>query len=393
MERTEGRLADGRQILWYDADGTDRTAVPDERDLPTTVTGSQLRLDPLTGEWIAVASHRQSRTYMPPADQCPLCPSRDHLSEVPSSEYQVVAFENRFPSYELSAELDLGLDTASSAPSPHEVLRSSLAPILRGDPDSLPRPLDQQSGRLQQMRAGRGRCEVVCFTSDHNSSFAQLAPAQARLVVDTWADRTTDLNAMDGVEHVFPFENRGKEIGVTLQHPHGQIYAYPFVPPRAATELEHAQAYLDEHGQSLFGDIIASESAAGTRVVAENTEWIAFVPFAARWPIEVHFYPKRQVPDIPALDDAARDGFVQIYLDVLQRFDRLYDEPTPYIAAWQQAPASSHRDVAWLHLELYSIRRAEGKVKYLAGSESGQGAFVNDGLPEDVAQRLRDANA
>lgn len=358
MERTTGRLADGRQILWYDADGTGRTAATDQRDLPTTVTGSELRLDPLTGEWIAVASHRQSRTYMPPANECPLCPSRDHQSEVPSSEYQVVAFENRFPSYELTAQV----------------------------------PETRTEG-LEQIRAGRGRCEVVCFTSDHNSSFAELTPEQARLVMDAWADRTADLNAMDGVEHVFPFENRGKEIGVTLQHPHGQIYGYPFVPPRAATELEHAQAHLDAHGSSLFGDLIASESAAGTRVVAENDEWIAFVPFAARWPIEVHFYPKRQVPDLPALDAAGRDGFVPIYLDVLQRFDRLYDEPTPYIAAWQQAPASSYRDVAWLHLELYSIRRAEGKVKFLAGSESGQGAFVNDGLPEDVARRLRDASA
>ena len=355
MERTDGRLADGRQILWYDADGTNRSAAPDKRDLPTTVTGSELRRDPLTGEWIAVASHRQSRTYMPPADECPLCPSRDHLSEIPSTDYQVVAFENRFPSYELNAQ----------------------AP-------------DTTDDGLEQVRAGRGRCEVVCFTSDHNASFAQLTPRQARLVVDAWADRTTDLNAIDSVEHVFPFENRGKEIGVTLQHPHGQIYAYPFVPPRAATELQQAQAYQHKHGRSLFGDIIASESAAGTRVIAENTEWIAFVPFAARWPIEVHFYPKRQVPDIPALDDAARDGFVEVYLDVLQRFDRLYDEPTPYIAAWQQAPARAHRDISWLHLELYSIRRAEGKVKFLAGSESGQGAFVNDGLPEGVARRLRE---
>lgn len=358
MERTDGRLADGRQIIWYDADGTAREATPDKRDLPTTVTGSQLRLDPLTGEWIAVASHRQSRTYMPPADECPLCPSRNHLSEVPSVEYQVVAFENRFPSYQLTAE----------------------AP-------------EESADGLEQVRAGRGRCEVVCFTSDHNAGFADLTPRQARLVVDTWADRTADLNAIEGVRHVFPFENRGKEIGVTLQHPHGQIYAYPFVPPRAATELEHARAYRCEHGRSLFGDIIESESAAGTRIITENEEWIAFVPFAARWPIEVHFYPKRQVADLPALDDRARDGFVSVYLDVLQRFDGLYAEPTPYIAAWQQAPADLHRDIAWLHLELYSIRRGEGKVKYLAGSESGQGAFVNDGLPEAMAQRLRDASS
>ncbi|RNI25437.1 galactose-1-phosphate uridylyltransferase [Flexivirga caeni] len=356
MERTEGRLADGRQIIWYDADGTHRTAVPDRRDLPTTVTGSQLRLDPLTGQWIGIASHRQSRTFMPPAQECPLCPSRDHLSEIPSAEYQVVAFENRFPSYELNAE----------------------APEAKSD-------------GIEQSRAGRGRCEVVCFTSDHSSTFAALSPEHARLVVDTWADRTTALNAIDGIEYVFPFENRGKEIGVTLQHPHGQIYAYPFLPPRATIELERARAYREQHGRSLFGDIIEREATDGTRVIARNDEWIAFVPFAARWPVEVHLYPTRQVPDLPALDDVARDGFVEVYLDVLQRFDLLYDDPTGYIAAWQQAPARRHRDDAWLHLELFSFRRAADKVKYLAGSESGQGAFVNDGSPEDVAQRLQDA--
>lgn len=358
MERTTGRLADGREIVWYDQDGTGRTAATDTRDLPQTATSSQLRRDPLTGEWIAIASHRQSRTYMPPADQCPLDPTITHPTEVPSAEYQVVAFENRFPSFSMHGE--------------------DIPPVSDG---------------LEQLRAGRGRCEVLCFTSDHNASFADLEPDQARLVVDAWADRTTALSAIPQVEHVFPFENRGKEIGVTLQHPHGQIYAYPFVPPRAATELQHAESYLAEHGRSLFGDIIDAEVADGRRIVAQNAEWIAFVPYAARWPIEVHFYPRRQVPDIPALDDAARDGFVQIYLDVLRRFDRLYTEPTPYIAAWQQAPVRAHRDAAWLHLELYSIRRAEGKVKFLAGSESGQGAFVNDGLPEAMADRLRGALA
>jgi len=358
MQRTTGRLADGREIIWYDADGAERAAVTDRRDLPQASSTAQMRLDPLTGEWIAVASHRQSRTYMPPADQCPLCPSNgDRLSEIPSGNYQVVAFENRFPS--LSTYLD---DTSVTH--------------LEG---------------LQQTRPGAGRCEVICFTSDHDTSFAQLSPAQVRLVVDAWADRTRDLSAIDTVEHVFPFENRGVEIGVTLQHPHGQIYAYPFVPPRALAELTRAEAYAAEHGSSLFGDIIQSEIADGSRVLVDSAEWIAFVPFAARWPMEVHLYPKRQVADLPGLDDAQRDDFAGVYLDMLQRFDRVYTPPTPYIAAWQQAPVRSHREQAWLHLELYSIRRAEGKVKYLAGSESGQGAFVNDGMPEQLAARLRDA--
>ncbi len=358
MERTCGRLADGREIVWYDADGTGREAAPDPRDLPPASSTSTMRLDPLTGEWIAVASHRQSRTYMPPADQCPLCPSTgDRLSEVPSHDYQVVAFENRFPS--LSTRLDEHSITVSEG--------------------------------LEQQRPGAGRCEVICFTSDHDASFAKLSPAQARLVVDAWADRTTELSRITTVEHVFPFENRGVEIGVTLQHPHGQIYAYPFVPPRALTELTRAEAYATEHGRNLFGDIMRAEQRDGSRILLDSAEWLVFVPFAARWPIEVHFYPKRQVPDLPGLDDAQRDDFTGVYLDVLQRFDRIYTPPTPYIAAWQQAPARSHREEAWLHLELYSVRRAEGKIKYLAGSESGQGAFVNDGLPEQLVARLRDA--
>lgn len=358
MQRTRGRLADGREIVWYDVEGTSRTAAPDARDLPPASSTSMMRLDPLTGEWIAVASHRQSRTYMPPADECPLCPSRDgRLSEVPSEDYQVVAFENRFPS--LSTRLD-----------EHSIT------IGEG---------------LEQQRPGAGRCEVICFTSDHETSFAQLPTRQARLVVDAWADRTSELSAIETVEYVFPFENRGVEIGVTLQHPHGQIYAYPFVPPRALTELTRAEAYAQEHGRNLFGDIMQAELRDGTRVLVDSREWLAFVPFAARWPMEVHLYPKRQVADLPGLDDAQREDFATVYLDVLQRFDRVYTPPTPYVAAWQQAPARSHRDQAWLHLELYSIRRAEGKIKYLAGSESGQGAFVNDGLPEQLARRLREA--
>lgn len=355
MQRTKGRLADGREIIWYDAGDHHRTPAVDRRDLPEAVTSSQLRRDPLTGEWIAIASHRQTRTYLPPADECPLCPSRTHLSEVPSTEYQVVAFENRFPSFAVKAEA-----------------------------------LDAVTDGMEQSRAGVGRCEVVCFTSDHDSTFAALTPAQARLVVDAWADRTCELSQLEAVEHVFPFENRGREIGVTLQHPHGQIYAYPFVPPRAAQELAAATEHHSRTGRSLFGDIIDSEIASGERVVTQNEHWVAFVPFAARWPIEVHFYPRRQVPDLPALGDAERDSFATIYLDVLRRFDRLYSEPTPYIAAWQQAPVRRDREVAWLHLELYSIRRGEGKVKALAGSESGQGAFVNDGLPEALATRLRE---
>lgn len=356
MERTRGVLADGREIIWYDVDGTGRTPVDDHRPLSPAAPHSEMRQDPLNGDWIAVASHRQSRTYMPPADECPLDPSRDgHQTEVPSADYQVVAFENRFPSFS-----------------------------TRTDPATI------VDDGLVQVRPGLGRCEVVCFTSDHSKSFGQLSLTEARLVVDVWADRTSELSRLECVEYVYPFENRGVEIGVTLQHPHGQIYAYPYVPPTALRELTRAEQYNSRTGRNLFGDIVASEVEDGSRMLVDSQEWVAFLPFAARWPIEVHFYPKRQVPDLPALDDAQRDDFALVYLDILDRLDRLYTEPTPYVAAWQQAPARQHRDQAWLHLELLSVRRAEGKIKYLAGSESGQGGWVNDGLPEALATRLRD---
>ncbi|MCL2553010.1 MAG: galactose-1-phosphate uridylyltransferase [Actinomycetia bacterium] len=343
MKKTTTRLADGRELIYYDsADAVVRDAV-DLRPLEPVSTDSDLRADRLLGDTVAIASHRQGRTYHPPADQCPLCPSRDgRLSEIPAPDYEVAVFENRFPS-------------------------------LTGD---------------------KGRCEVVCFTSDHDASFASLSPAGARLVLDVWTDRTQDLSQLPGVEQVYPFENRGAEIGVTLGHPHGQIYGYPFTTPRTALMLRNAAEYRERTGRNLFDDVVADERADGRRIVLEGEHWTAFVPYAAHWPYEVHLYPKRRVPDLLGLDEDARAEFPGIYLELLRRFDRIFGEgqpPTPYISGWHQAPftAADRRDFA-LHLELFTIRRTSGKLKFLAGSESGMSAFVNDVPPESAAQRLRE---
>jgi galactose-1-phosphate uridylyltransferase (family 1) len=353
--RTNRRLADGRDILYFDAEPTARDAV-DPRDLPPVATHSQLRFDALLGDWVTVASHRQTRTFLPPAHECPLCPSREgHATEVPESDYQVVVFENRFPS----------LATG----------------VVRDVPAAAP------EAPLAELRPGFGRCEVVCFTSDHDRVFADLGAERARLVVDVWAERTAELSALDGVEQVFCFENHGEEIGVTLSHPHGQIYAYPFVTSRVEKVLGSVQRHRTATGGDLFADLVAAE-AAGPRVVSANEYWTAFVPAAARWPYEVQFFPLRKVPDLPALAEAERDAFVQVYLDVLARFARRFDTPMPYIASWNQAPVRN-RDDWWLHLQLFSLRRAPGKLKYLAGSESGMGAFITDTNPEDIAEQLR----
>jgi UDPglucose--hexose-1-phosphate uridylyltransferase len=349
VKKTSTRLADGRELIYYDLrDDTVRDAV-DRRPLERTVTTSEVRRDVLLGDSVAIASHRQGRTYHPPADQCPLCPTTgDRLSEIPDSSYDVAVFENRFPS-------------------------------LAGD---------------------SGRCEVVCFTSDHDASFASLTEEQAALVLDAWTDRTSELSHLPSVEQVFCFENRGEEIGVTLGHPHGQIYAYPFTTPRTALMLRSLATHKEATGGENLFDSVLERELAGERVVLEGEHWAAFVPYAAHWPYEVHLYPKRRVPDLLGLDEAARTEFPKVYLELLRRFDRIFGEgepPTPYISAWHQAPFGTleefegvSRDDFALHLELFTIRRTSGKLKFLAGSESGMSVFINDVPPEFAAQRLRE---
>ena len=359
-QRTAIRLSDGRELIYFDeTPGTDRTRWPDTRHLPPPPPTSQLRYDPLVDEWVAVAAHRQTRTFLPPSDKCPLCPSTSEFaSEIPAPGYDVVVFENQFPSF-------------SDRVVPDEI--TSLTDLV-------------------PVRPGVGRAEVVCFTSDHNSSFGSLPPARVRTVIDALADRTTEMSALPGVAQVFPFENRGIEIGVTLSHPHGQIYAYPTVPPRTRAMLRAAAQHArSTGGNSLYADVLAAEQKAQIRVVASNEHWTAYVPAAARWPYEVQVAPHRRVTDIPALSDAERDAFAPIYLDVLHRFDALFGKPMPYISAWHQAVVGEGRDLGYLHLQLFSIRRAADKLKYLAGSESAMGAFVNDIVPEAAAQRLREA--
>ena len=188
---------------------------------------------------------------------------------------------------------------------------------------------------------------------------------------------------------MYCFENRGREIGVSLSHPHGQIYAYPFITARTSRMLTAARAHRDRTGQNLFDDILGAERADGTRIVAAGKHWTAFVPLAARWPVEVHLYPNRRMPDLTCLTRLERDEFCELYLDLLRRFDRLFDSPAPYISAWHQAPSGEGDEFA-LHLELFTTRRSPGKLKYLAGTESGMDSFTNDIAPEDAARRLRE---
>ncbi|WP_394249803.1 galactose-1-phosphate uridylyltransferase [Arthrobacter pityocampae] len=364
---TPTRLSDGRELIYFDAHEAsaarhrDTAAAHDARGLPARGPAGTARYDALTGEWIAVAAHRQSRTHLPPADQCPLCPTTaGNLSEIPAADYEVVVFENRF---------------------------SSFGPDL-GDLPAAP--------AWGTTATAYGRCEVVAFDSAHEGSFGSLQPERARTVIDAWAHRTEALSAMPGIKQVFCFENRGADIGVTLLHPHGQIYAYPFIPPRAATLAAKAAEFFEasDGRQTLMGHALAAERQSGERMIIEGEHFSAFVPFAARWPLEVHLVPHRQVADLAGLTGEERDELTTVYLELLGRLDALYPTPTPYIAAWQQAPVDAVlRPASYLHLQLTSPRRAADKLKFLAGSEAAMGAFINDTTPEKVAEALRAATA
>ena len=389
VRRTSTRLADGRELTYFDdsepyVSGAATRRLDDPRPLPdrfapipqpdgsvAPVTGPQMRRDPLTGDWIPMAGHRMNRTFMPSASACPLCPARTDEpggysdGEIPADDYDVVVFENRFP-----ALLTL----------PGEVPGTGR---IDGD-------------ELWQVRPAAGRCEVVASPPTTPRRSASSPRHRVRTIIEAWADRTAALSALPGIEQVYCFENRGPEIGVTLPHPHGQIYAFPYVTPRTRAMLDRAEEHRTATGRSLLRDVLEAELRAGQRVVAESEHWVAYVPAAARWPVEVHLAPRRDVLDLPGLSAAERDDLAAAYPALLRRLDRFFvgedgePIPLPYISGWHQAVVGEGRELGRLHLQLISVRRAPTKLKYLAGVESGMAAWISDTAPEQIAARLRE---
>lgn len=365
IRQTTARLADGREIVYFDDAGTaPRPRRADARELDPRPATPAMRFDALSAEWVTVATARQGRVHLPAADADPLAPqSPTNPSEIPD-DYDVAVFENRSPSF--------GPGTAS---------------------DDLPVPAAPARAAGSRIAIGAaqpaiGRCEVVAFSPQHDGSFGTQPTLRARTIVEAWAERTRALSAVPGVQAVFPFENRGVEIGVTLHHPHGQIYAYPYVPQR----IRRIAQSVEEHGPSLFADLLDSERG-GPRVLLAGEHFTAFVPFAARWPVEVQLMAHRQVPDLAETTAAERDELASLTLRIARGLDALYDAPLPYIAGWIQAPVAAHRGDVRLTWHVTSPRRAADRLKFLAGSEAMMGAWVGDLAPEDGAARLRDAIA
>jgi UDPglucose--hexose-1-phosphate uridylyltransferase len=352
-------MSDGRELIYFDDSGSTLPAErkADLREPSPRPAVAEMRLDSLTGDWISVAAARHNRAHLPPAHLCPLCPAtEENLSEI-ADVFDVAVFENKSPSF--------GPDLADIDDEDYAVV-----PNLQ----------------IGSTRASIGRCEVVVFSSEHLGSLADQTVARIRTIIDAWADRTAELSNLPGVRQVFPFENRGEAIGVTLHHPHGQIYSYPYVTPRTQKLLQSIEAY----GPNLFADTLAFEQA-GERVLIQGEHFTAYVPFAGRWPIEIHLLPHRHVQNLAQLDDVEKDELASIYSKLLKALDTVYDTPTPYISAWHQAPLVAGGENVRLQLQITSPRRAADKLKYLAGSESAMGAFIADFPPETTAEMLRAA--
>ncbi len=319
---------------------------------------TERRRDPLSGEWRTFAAHRQERTFLPPASHCPLCPTRDPGSptEVPWAQFDIAVFDNRFPSL------------VAVPPSP----TSSSSPLYEAAP-------------------ALGATEVIVYSDDHDATLPSLGVDRVRLLVDVWAQRYAALGAREDIDYVFVFENRGEAVGVTLPHPHGQVYAYPEVPPLVARELAAARRHMAEHGTCVLCDVVGAEQAAGVRVVARNDAFTAFVPFAARFPFEVHVVTQRHAPSLLDLSDPERDALASMLHEVVAGYDRLFGFPLPYVMSVHQEPTADGdwQPISHFHIEFTPFHRSADRMKYLAGSELGAGAFLNDVAPEQAAADLR----
>jgi UDPglucose--hexose-1-phosphate uridylyltransferase len=301
---------------------------------------SELRFNELRGEQVDYAIHRQERTFLPPRDHCPLDPTHPGraATEIPFPAFEIAVFDNRFPAFE----------------APH------------------------------------GAAEVVVYTDDHDASFGTLAPERAEALMWVWRHRYLELGRREDIDYVFIFENRGVEVGVTLHHPHGQIYGYPFLPPVPALELA-ADARL---GGCAPCALLAEELRDSRRVVYENDSVVAYVPYAARWAYEAHVVLRGHRPSLLDCEQAELRLLAAALQAVARGYDALFETPFPYVMAVHQAPTGGGAAATaggHLHIEFYPPLRTATKLKYLAGSEQGAGTFISDTLPEESAASLREA--
>lgn len=344
---------DGRRLTLYA-----RSAITPRLNAPSPFAeplgaSPHLRWHPLRGEWVTYAAYRQGRTFLPPPQYNPLRPTTDAAqpTEVPQGNWDVAVFDNRFPSLGgTAAAPDLIVPTAPAT----------------------------------------GACEVVVYAQDAGSSLGALPLAHVDLLLQVLGDRTRRLGARTDVQYVLPFENRGAEVGVTLHHPHGQIYAYSLVPPVPAQMQRVAAQHYADCGRGVLQDLIERELRDARRILYAGAHAVSFVPVCARYPYEVWVAPREPVADFMKLSDAQRADLARALKTVLMKYDALWQRPFPYVMAWYQAQCDDQpHPESHLHAQFYPPYRTRDRLKYLAGTEIAAGFFAMDALPEDTARELQ----
>jgi UDPglucose--hexose-1-phosphate uridylyltransferase len=311
---------------------------------------SELRWNPLLREWVSVAAARQNRPQMP-RDWCPFCPGSGKVPE----HYETLLYPNDFAAF---------------------------------SPDNL--PFEDQPG-IFATTGSRGSCDVVLYHPDHNLKPSAMSAGHWSRVVELWRARTEQLFDDPEIAYVYIFENTGEAIGVTMPHPHGQIYALPMVPPLVQREFDSALSYMEEQSECLYCRLLAEELRAGKRIVLETDRFVAFVPFHAKWPGEMQIYPKRHAQSLMDLNDEERAELARMIKTVRMKYDNLWGFAIPLIMTVRQPPVSGEHLYFHFHVEFLPIQRSPTKIKYLAGIESGTGLFLNDTVAEEKAAELREA--
>jgi UDPglucose--hexose-1-phosphate uridylyltransferase len=335
--------ADGRKLLRYGTQPQTLPLQPDPQTDPIAST-SHLRWHPLRQEWVCYAAHRQDRTYKPTVDHCPFCPTHREgfPTEIPVQDFEVAVFENRFPAFRLGTQdcPELPLETAP----------------------------------------GMGQCEVIVYSANHEDSLGSLAQSRLELIVQAWNDRYQELLAQEAIQFVMPFENRGEEVGVTLHHPHGQIYAFSYVPP--VVEIMGKGFEKEPVLQNL------KQNWDEKLTVFRDAWTTAFVPPFQRYPYELWLTTHRFHPGTWTFSDAELASLATCLGQVIQLYDRLFHKPLPYIMLLYAAPKGMENYFQF-HIQFLPFLRTAEKLKYLAGCETGAGTFLADMLPEETAQQLR----
>lgn len=314
---------------------------------------AELRYNPLLRDWTMVSAKRQNRPNLPKTS-CPFCPGSGKVPD----DYDVYLYENDFP-------------------------------VLSDNP---PVP-DSVGGGLYQTKKAYGKCHVVLYSPDHHASLPDLPDAHMGKLVDLWIKSYAELSEDPNHEYVMIFENKGEEVGATIPHPHGQIYAYSFVPLKVKAELESCMDYYGKNGRNLFDDMISEEKSFGERMIAENDNFIAFIPFFTDYPFGVYIVSKANLTEMTGFSDNQKKEFADILQTVVGGMNHLYDRPFPYMMVMHQSPVKEKntQDYYRFHVEFYPPLRDSDKIKFNASSETGGWASANPRKVEETAQQLRDA--